>query len=70
MSPLIIFLVVALIAGIIYLNSDIDKKDVRQKHLDGLVKLLEADMEEIAGRPNSFVLHFEYRKVPFLYEDI
>lgn len=70
MSPLIIGIVVVLIAGIIYLSNDIEKKDHRQKHLDSLVKLLGAEMEEISGRPNSFALRFEYRSIPFVYEDI
>lgn len=70
MSPLIIGVVIALIVGIVYLSSDIEKKDARKKHLDGLVKLLEAEKEEIAGRPNSYALRFNYRSIPFLYEDI
>jgi len=70
MSPLIIGVVIALVVGIIYLSNDIEKKDSRQKHLDGLVKMLDAQMEEIPGRVNSFALRFEYRDIPFLYEDI
>ncbi|MEW5894613.1 MAG: hypothetical protein AB1650_02475 [Candidatus Omnitrophota bacterium] len=70
MSPLIIGIVIVLIFGIIYLSSDNEKNDERQRHLKALVKLLEAEMEEIPGRKNSFVLQFTYRKVPFFYEDI
>lgn len=70
MGLLITGIVIALVVGIIYLSNDIEKKDSRKKHLDGLVRLLDAQMEEIAGRPNSFALRFEYRKVPFIYEDI
>jgi len=70
MSTWIILIVIALIGGIVYLSNDIEKKDTRKKHLDGLVKLLDAHKEEIPGRPNSFALRFEYRDVPFLYEDI
>ena len=70
MSPLIWGLVIVLIAGIVYLSSDIEKKDARKKHLAGLQELLNAEQQEIPGRPNSFILRFEYRKVPFWYEDI
>lgn len=70
MNPIIIGIIVALLAGIIYLSSDIEKKDTRKKHLDKLTEFLNAQREEIDGRPNSFSLRFEYRKVPFLYEDI
>jgi len=59
-----------LVLGIIYLSSDVEKKDVRKKHLEGLCQLLHATQEEISGRQNSFVLRFEYRGVPFWYEDI
>ena len=70
MSPIVILIIAALVVGIIYLSNDLEKKDERQKHLRALVKLLDAEMEEIPGRKNSFALRFSYRKAPFLYEDI
>ncbi len=72
MSPLIIGIVIALVVGIIYLSGDSGKKDdvLRMKHLEGLVKHLDAQMEAIPGRSNSYAVRFEYRDVPFLYEDI
>lgn len=70
MSPIIIGVIIALVVGIVYLSSDIEKKDSRKKHLDGMIKLLKAQKEEVVGRPNSYALRFVYRKTPFLYEDI
>jgi len=70
MSPLLIGIVIVLIAGIIYLSGDMEKKDQRKKHLDSLVELLEAQIEEIPGRKNSYALRFDYKGLPFLYEDI
>lgn len=70
MGPLVWGIVIALVIGIAYLSSDVEKKDRRKKHLEGLRKLLNAEQEEIAGRSNSYVLRFEYRNVLFRYEDI
>jgi|GEM_PF-4473737 len=70
MGLLIGAIVGILVIGIIYLSSDVEKKDLREKHLKGLCHLLHATREEIVGRQNSFVLRFEYRGIPFWYEDI
>lgn len=70
MSSIIIGVIIALVVGIVYLSSDIEQKDSRKKHLDGMTKLLKAQKEEVVGRPNSYSLRFEYRSIPFLYEDI
>ncbi len=70
MSMVIVGIVIALVVGIVYLSNDMEKKDSRKKHLAELVKLLDAQMEEISGRANSFALHFTYKSVPFIYEDI
>ena len=70
MNMIIVVLVIALIAGILYLNNDLNKEDQRKHHLKGLVDLLNAKIEGIPGRENSFALYFQYRGVSFIYEDI
>lgn len=70
MGLIIWVVVIILIGGIVFLSADIEKKDTRKKHLDGLIDLLHAEQHDISGRVNSYELRFEYRKAPFLYEDI
>jgi hypothetical protein len=71
MSPVIIMIILACVGGIALLSSDfLTNKDQRKRHLEALVKLLDAKISQIESRPNCFRLEFEYRHQQFVYEDI
>ncbi len=71
MSPIIIMIVLACVGGIAFLSSDfLTNKDQRKRHLEALVKLLDAKISQIEARPNCYCLEFEYRHQQFSYEDI
>lgn len=66
----VILLTIALLAGIILLNSGMFHPQTREQFLHSLAKFLEGTLRPLAGQPDGFAIDFTFEGRRFIYEDL
>jgi len=70
MLTTVVLVCVAIFAVVIFLTAGADAEGRRIRAMKTLADLMGGRVEKLEEQGNSFVVRFEYKGVPFIYEDI